>query len=439
MVADSLAEANLVPLQYGAMTYLNRQTGEPGIDQVGLAARLGVDRNNVGVILTELEARGLAERRQDPADQRARRLYLTAKGEKLYQQLQPRNSVANEQILAPLSARERELLLDLLVRVIQANAIYARPGAGRRTRRSRSHAKQQRVKPKLARTLKSSFTSSAGESVMPYRDMRDYLAALEQHDLLRRVTREVDRSWEIACLAKWMYQALPVERRFGLFCQNVTGSTIPVVTAALGASPRSVALALQCEVDEINDKVVAALRNPIKPRTALAGICQEVALRGEAASLARLPIVTWTPGKDKAPYITTIVITRNHDTGVQNMGVYRTMLRDDHSVVVNLSPGRQGTYNARTWTDRGKRAPIAWVIATEPAVHLATVANLPAGKDEIEFAGGLKGEPIELVRCKTIDLQVPTSTEIVIEGEDRAGRDGRGGTVRRVRRRHGPG
>jgi UbiD family decarboxylase len=252
---------------------------------------------------------------------------------------------------------------------------------------------------------------------MPYRDMRDYLAVLEQHDLMRRVTREVDRSWEIACLAKWMYQALPVERRFGLFCQNVKGSTVPVVTAALGASPESVALALQCEVDEINDKVVVALRNPIKPRTAPAGVCQEIELRGRAANLAKLPIVTWTPGKDKAPYITTMVITRNHDSGVQNMGVYRTMMRDDHSVVVNLSPGRQGTRNARTWTDHGKRAPIAWVIASEPAVHLATVANLPPGKDEIEFAGGLKGEPIELVRCKTIDLQVPANTEIIIEGE----------------------
>ena len=252
---------------------------------------------------------------------------------------------------------------------------------------------------------------------MPYRDMRDYLAVLEQHDLLRRVTREVDRSWEIACLAKWMYQALPVERRFGLFCQNVKGSTIPVVTAALGASPQSVALALQCEVDEINDKVVVALRNPIKPRTALAGVCQEIELRDQAANLAKLPIVTWTPGKDKAPYITTMVITRNHDSGVQNMGVYRTMMRDDNSVVVNLGPGRQGTRNARTWTDHGKRAPIAWVIASEPAVHLATVANLPPDKDEIEFAGGLKGEPIELVRCKTIDLQVPANTEIIIEGE----------------------
>ena len=192
---------------------------------------------------------------------------------------------------------------------------------------------------------------------------------------------------------------------------------MPVVTAALGASPSSVALALQCEVDEINDRVVAALRHPIKPRTIGAGPCQERELIGKDASLADLPIVTWTPGKDKAPYITTIVITRNHDTGVQNMGVYRTMLRDAHSVVVNLTPGRQGTRNARTWTDRGKKAPIAWVIASEPAVHLATVANLPYGKDEIDFAGGLKGEPIELVRTRTIDLLVPANSEIVIEGE----------------------
>jgi UbiD family decarboxylase len=252
---------------------------------------------------------------------------------------------------------------------------------------------------------------------MPYRDMRDYLAVLEQNGLLRRLTREVDRSWEIACLAKWMYQALPVDQRFGLLCQNVKGSTIPVVTAALGASPRSVALALQCEPDEINQTVVGALRNPMKPRLSDDGPCREVELLGDSASLGNLPIVTWTPGKDKAPYITTIVITRDYDTGVQNMGVYRTMVRDDHSVVVNLSPGRQGTHNAQTWTDRGKKAPIAWVIASEPAVHLATVANLPAGKDEMEFAGGLKGAAIELVKCRTIALHVPAHTEIVVEGE----------------------
>ena len=67
---------------------------------------------------------------------------------------------------------------------------------------------------------------------MPYRGMRDDLAALEQQNLLERITREVDYSWEDACLAKWMYQALPVEQRFGLYFQNVKGSTILVVTGA---------------------------------------------------------------------------------------------------------------------------------------------------------------------------------------------------------------
>lgn len=185
---------------------------------------------------------------------------------------------------------------------------------------------------------------------MPYRDLRDYLAVLEQHDLLKRVTKEVDPNWEIACLAKWMYQALPVERRFGLLFQNIKNSAIPVITGAIGASPRSVALALQCEIHEINDTIVAALRKPIKPVQSRTGVCQEIEFLGDKVNLGMLPIVTWTPGKDKGPYITTIVITRNHDTGVQNIGVYRTMVRDDRSVVVNLTPGRQGTRNVKTWT-----------------------------------------------------------------------------------------
>jgi 4-hydroxy-3-polyprenylbenzoate decarboxylase len=252
---------------------------------------------------------------------------------------------------------------------------------------------------------------------MPFRDMRDYLAALEQQNLIKRVSREVDHNWEVACLAKWMYQALPIDRRFGLYFQNVKGSKIPVVTGALGACPASVAVALQCDVEDINDTVVGAIRNPIKPRIVSSGVCQEVVVTGQNASLDTLPIVTWTPGKDKAPYLTTIVVTRDHDTGIANMAVYRTMVRDGRTVVVNLSPNRQGTRNVQSWTEKGKKAPIAWVIATEPVVHLATVANLPYGRDEIELAGGLKREPIDLVRCKTIDLIVPANAEIIVEAE----------------------
>ncbi|MGD0026908.1 MAG: hypothetical protein ABSC37_20190, partial [Xanthobacteraceae bacterium] len=67
--------------------------------------------------------------------------------------------------------------------------------------------------------------------------MRDYLAALEQQNLVKRIVRKVDQNWEVACLAKWMFQALPIDQRFGLYFQNITGSTIPVVTGALGACP----------------------------------------------------------------------------------------------------------------------------------------------------------------------------------------------------------
>jgi MarR family transcriptional regulator, lower aerobic nicotinate degradation pathway regulator len=134
MVADTLREAQITSLQFGAFAYLNKENGEPGMDQAGLAARLGVDRNNAGVIVGELESRGLLERRVSDVDQRARALYLTADGEKLYRHLLPENVAANNRILAPLAPRERELLRDLLVRVIQGNAAYARPGGGRRRR-----------------------------------------------------------------------------------------------------------------------------------------------------------------------------------------------------------------------------------------------------------------------------------------------------------------
>ncbi|MEJ0070855.1 MAG: UbiD family decarboxylase [Pseudomonadota bacterium] len=86
-------------------------------------------------------------------------------------------------------------------------------------------------------------------------------------------------------------------------------------------------------------------------------------------------------------------------------------------MVINLAPGRQGFMCTKTWHDQGKPAPIAWVIAAEPAVHVATVANLKYGQDEIDLAGGLKGAPVELVKAKTVDLLVPANAEIVIEGE----------------------
>lgn len=251
---------------------------------------------------------------------------------------------------------------------------------------------------------------------MSHRNYREFVAAAEQKGLLRRVRQTVDPSWEPGCMAKWAFQAVPADERFGLLFDDVEGSEFSLAIGVLGASHHTYALALDVTPDEINDKWIHALLNPKPPTTVVSGPCQEFVKTGDDVKLSDLPIPTWTPGKDAAPYITTITVTHNADTGHQNMGVYRTMVIDDTHVLVNLSPGRHGFMQASTYLDKGKPAPIAWVIGAEPAVHFATVANMPFDEDEISIAGGLKGAPVELVKCKTNDLLVPANAEIIIEG-----------------------
>jgi DNA-binding MarR family transcriptional regulator len=134
MTADSVAEADLTPVQYGAMACLNRKDGEPGIDQIGLAARLGIDRNSASVLVDELAAKGLIERRINGADRRARLLQLTTEGGRLFLKVRKKNLAAQARTLETLAPHEGELLLDLLTRVIAAHGQHAKPGAGRRKR-----------------------------------------------------------------------------------------------------------------------------------------------------------------------------------------------------------------------------------------------------------------------------------------------------------------
>jgi len=129
MTMESVAEADLRPLQYGAMAILNKEDGEPGIDQNGLGARLGTDRNSTSKLVDNLEAKGLVERRVNGADRRARLLSLTQEGEKLFARLHERNIGAQARVLAPLSATERELLFSLLLRLIAVHGAAVRSDA----------------------------------------------------------------------------------------------------------------------------------------------------------------------------------------------------------------------------------------------------------------------------------------------------------------------
>lgn len=129
ILADMTAEADLTPLQYAALSYL---FDEPDIEQNGLALRLGIDRTSTGHLIDQMETKGLVERRVNGADRRARLLRLSKRGTKLRERLRPKAHLVQAQLLGTLTATEREILLELLVRVIEANESYARPGAGRR-------------------------------------------------------------------------------------------------------------------------------------------------------------------------------------------------------------------------------------------------------------------------------------------------------------------
>jgi DNA-binding MarR family transcriptional regulator len=133
MVAESLVGEDLTPLQWTTLACIDRI---PGIDQRRLAESVGVVPVNASQVVDQLETMGLVDRRINGADRRARELHLTPRGKKLRQRLIPKNHAANARVLAPLKPPERELFLDLLVRVIRGNWMHTRPGAGRRKRGS---------------------------------------------------------------------------------------------------------------------------------------------------------------------------------------------------------------------------------------------------------------------------------------------------------------
>lgn len=129
--AEACAEEGLSHLEFGTLGALSRQ---PDIDRNGLAAVIGVDRTNIGLIIDQLEKRGFVERTVNPEDRRAQRIHVTPAGEETFNRQARKTAIAREKILAPLKPEEREKLYDLLERIIAANEQYSIPGAGRRKR-----------------------------------------------------------------------------------------------------------------------------------------------------------------------------------------------------------------------------------------------------------------------------------------------------------------
>jgi UbiD family decarboxylase len=140
---------------------------------------------------------------------------------------------------------------------------------------------------------------------MAYRDLREYVATLEKKGKLKRVTKEVDKDWEIAAVCRQLFKKIPPHARPALMFENVKGFRIPVVAGVLGASREIYALGLETDsVEGINRKWDNALGNPIAPRMVKEAPCKENILHGKDVDITKLPVPIWTVGEDPGPFLT---------------------------------------------------------------------------------------------------------------------------------------
>ncbi|MBI2953603.1 MAG: UbiD family decarboxylase [Chloroflexi bacterium] len=262
---------------------------------------------------------------------------------------------------------------------------------------------------------------------MYYRDLREHIAALEENGKLVRVTREINKDTELMPLVRWQFRGLPEEDRKAFLFENVVDVKgrrykIPVLVASHAASKQVYALGMKCKPEEVMEKWAQAQLHRIEPKMIeYSPVHDEIHMGDrlfEHGGLEELPVPISTPGFDNAPYFTCANwVSRDPETGIRNVGNYRAMIK---------APGRTGIHCqgvqhlAIHWEkcrQRGIPLQAAISIGVSPAISFAAVTRIPYGIDEYAVAGGIAGEPIELVKCKTVDLEVPASAEITIEGE----------------------
>jgi 2,5-furandicarboxylate decarboxylase 1 len=236
---------------------------------------------------------------------------------------------------------------------------------------------------------------------------------LESEGELQKITAEVDPKHELGAICK-IHNERP--NSSALLFENVKGSSIPVVGQLL-ASDRRVALALGLSQKDVFEETVRRATHPIPTRLVPNGPCQDVVTEGSAVDLTKLPLCTNNP-RDGGPYITAgHVIIKDPEYG-KNLSIYRMMLVGKNEVTIRFTPGHDGYDFIKNAEKRGqKNFEVAVCIGVPPSVYVASQFEPRIGVYELEIAGGLAGAPIDVIKCRTIDLEVPALSEIVIEGE----------------------
>ncbi|MEM3185722.1 MAG: menaquinone biosynthesis decarboxylase [Conexivisphaerales archaeon] len=266
---------------------------------------------------------------------------------------------------------------------------------------------------------------------MPFDSLRDYISALEERGQLKRVKVQVSAELEIAeILRRVMYSKGPA-----LLFENIKGYDIPIAANLFGSEERMrIALGVE-NFEELGTRITNLLQMELPtgilekistlPKLAqLAGYAPKIVKKGpvtemietDSPSLAFLPALKSWPG-DAGSFITFgMVLTKNPITGVRNLGVYRMQIYDERSAAMHWQIHKRGALHYSMMAEEKKKIQVAVIIGADPGTIYSSVAPVPEGLDKYLYSGIIRSQGLELVKCKTVDLEVPANAEIVLEG-----------------------
>lgn len=260
---------------------------------------------------------------------------------------------------------------------------------------------------------------------MSFKDLREFIARLEKEGEAQRIEEEVDWNMEVGAMLR---RAAEVDAPAPFF-QKIKGYPKGFRMFAGGAAKFSrMAIAMDIAPDthprEIVEEFIRRKSNPIKPVLVSDGPCKENIDIGDKVDLLKFPVPMVHQG-DGSRFLGTwhTSIARDPDSNWVNWGMYRHMLQSKNSAGVLFSSAAKHmlTIYNKGYRSQNKPMEVAIVIGTEPISAFCSTAYAPYGVSEVELAGGVRGEPVELVKCETVNLEVPATAEIVIEGEIRPG------------------
>lgn len=266
---------------------------------------------------------------------------------------------------------------------------------------------------------------------MAYNSLSEFIEELERIGELKRVKTKVSPILEITEIT----DRISKNQGPALLFEQVEGSSIPVLINAFGSMKR---MARALRVDDIKSIVteIESLINPaisdslidklklipkishiasISPKNVSSGLCKEV-IKNDNPNLDFLPILKCWP-EDGGRFITLpIVITKNPKTNIRNLGMYRMQVYDAKTTGMHWHPHKVGAKHFQLYKELNQRMPLAVCLGGDPVITYTATAPLPEDVDELAFAGFLRKKSVEIIHCETIDLQVPASSEIVLEG-----------------------